>query len=100
MFITADVNSGLLENITTTTKVEDVSQYSGSYLRISETGDSCDELVIKVVDEKVIARYRSWYCAEGGEPPEFEDLKNASIVNGIFKGTLANGYQVSWKLKK
>jgi hypothetical protein len=79
---------------------EDPSQYIGSYSSVSETGDSCEELVIKVEEGHLVALYRSWYCGEGGQPPEIEALNNISIKEGKLKGTTASGYEVVWNLKK
>ena len=91
---------GLLESITTSPKVEDLSQYEGIHSSVSETGDSCEELAIKIIGGEVTARYRSWYCGEGGQPPEFEALSNVSIKDGKFKGTSASGSEIVWNLKK
>ncbi|MEM3170540.1 MAG: hypothetical protein QW838_07195 [Candidatus Nitrosotenuis sp.] len=83
------------------TEAEDPSQYFGSYSSVSETGDSCEELIVKQEDGKLIALYRGWYCA-GGEisPPEYEQLIDVSIKKGVLSAKTASGYEVVWNLKK
>lgn len=44
---------------------EDLSQYVGSYSSVSETGDSCEELVIKVEGGNLVALYRSGIVGKG-----------------------------------
>lgn len=76
-------------------------KYAGSYSSVSESGDSCEELIVEVnIIGKVSAQYRSWYCGEGGPAPEFEQLSNVSIKKGTLRGKTPGGYEVVWNLQR
>lgn len=79
---------------------ENLSRYVGSYSSVSETGDSCEELIIKLNDGNINVLYRGWYCGNGGPAPEFQLLRNVYIDAGTLRGTMDSGQEVAWRFKK
>lgn len=87
--------SSPLESISSP-KARDLAQYAGTYSNVSETGDSCSELVITIVGKEVVVNYRSWYCGGGGEPPQYQALSDVSVKGKTLKGKTPDGNEVVW----